>query len=267
MKFSGTLLLVVAATALFTSSLFSPVTADFDFNILDPSSWVDYFSSTATDIEANTIINDKPDFCGKSECPPFTVEDTFDDYEVRKYEKGHWAVTHIKGKSFEKAYVMGTTRLTKYFKGGNTNSTYMDMTVPTLICMNVETEEDDDDKMSSSSSNKKRDEEEEHYALSMWLPSNWQDNPPRPTAEEIELKEYEETTSFVRVFGGFATENKIKEETANLRGALDQNDEDYEEKEVFVAVYDPAVKLLNRHNELHIVEKGSGKEVGSVTVS
>lgn len=253
MKVSGNLLLVVAATALFTSSLF-PVAADFDLNILDPSSWVEYFSSTATNIEANTIINEKPDFCGGSECPPFNVEETCDDYEVRKYEKGHWAVTHIKSKSFGKAYIEGTTRLAKYFKGGNTNSTYMDMTVPTLISMNVDTADD----------NKIGDEEQ--YAFSMWLPSDWQDDPPRSTAEEVELKEYKETISFVLVFGGYATENTIKEETADLRKALDQKGEEYE-RQVFVAVYDPAVKLLNRHNEVHIVKKGSGKEVGSVTVS
>lgn len=212
------------------------------FNLRDPSSWVDSVSNSFK------TLNDwePPDFCGKSECPPFSVEKTTQDYEVRTYEKGNWVMTTVTGSGFAVAYTKATARLVKYFKGANTNSTKIEMTVPTLVEYKMKDEPSNDDE----------------FSFSMWLPSEYQEAPPRPTDEGVDVKEFEEVTVFVKVFGGFATDNSIKKQAKDLMDTLDENDEDYNGECVYVAIYDPAVKLLNRHNEVHVV-RGSSRVVSS----
>ncbi len=85
-------------------------------------------------------------------------------------------------------------------------------------------------------------------------------NPPEPTDDDVALEFYEDTTVYVREFGGFATESTILQETKKLHEELVADNEDFDDEMVFVAVYDPAVKLLNRHNEVHVMEKGEKPE-------
>lgn len=41
----------------------------------------------------------KPDFCGTYDCPPFSVDSSEqkENYEVRTYEAGRWALTNVTG--------------------------------------------------------------------------------------------------------------------------------------------------------------------------
>ena len=52
-----------------------------------------------------------------------------------------------------------------------------------------------------------------------------------------------------------------------LHEELMKDEVDFEEEEVFVAVYDPAVKLLNRHNEVHVMKKGEAPSATTVAAS
>lgn len=121
----------------------------------------------------------------------------------------------------------------------------MDLTTPTLAAL----------KLSKDSQESKRD-----YVFSLWLdPEDFKEEedekPPQPDDEDLEIKEYPEVTVFVRSFGGYATESTILNEVNALHEELISDKEDFDDEYVFVAVYDPAVKLLNRHNEVHVMKK------------
>ncbi|KAG7675056.1 hypothetical protein Ndes2526B_g07903 [Nannochloris sp. 'desiccata'] len=187
----------------------------------------------------------KPEFCGNSECPPFEVEDDRDSYEVRTYEGGHWVQYNVTDKKYEIAYTKASVALMKYFKGKNEAELTMDLTTPTLAAL----------KLSKDSQESKRD-----YVFSLWLdPEDFKEEedekPPQPDDEDLEIKEYPEVTVFVRSFGGYATESTILNEVNALHEELISDKEDFDDEYVFVAVYDPAVKLLNRHNEVHVMKK------------
>ena len=117
----------------------------------------------------------------------------------------------------------------------------MDLTTPMLAAM----------KLSKDAQTTERE-----YVFSMWIdPESFKDEPPKPKDEDLEIKEYDDTTVYVRSFGGFATENSILQETNALHEELVSDKEDFDQEMIFVAVYDPAVKLLNRHNEIHIMKE------------
>ncbi|GAB4814266.1 hypothetical protein N2152v2_001312 [Parachlorella kessleri] len=203
-------------------------------NLLDPSSWVDWLSSRqpSQDLEKWK----RPDFWN-SECPRYKLEKKCDEYEIRTYEGGKWAVTKVNETKYELAYVKATGRLMKYFKGGNDKGEYMDITTPTLARL----------KPTQETESTERD-----YSFSYWLPEEYQRHTPQPTDASVKLRKYGKATVYVRVFAGFATESTILDNTRALHESLKDDDQDYSEKELFVAVYDPPQKLLSRHNEIHV---------------
>ncbi len=169
------------------------------------------------------------------------MEDDRDSYEVRTYDKGHWIEYNVTDKKYEIAYTKASAALMKYFKGQNEDEITMELTTPTLAML----------KLSKDSQKSERD-----YVFSMWIdPEQYEEEPALPDDKDLEIKEYPETTVFVRSFGGYATENTILNEVNALHEELVSDKEDFDEDMVFVAVYDPAVKLLNRHNEVHVMKK------------
>ena len=212
----------------------------------------------------------KPDFCGKSDCPPFEVEAPKRITRRRKYEGGLWAVTNVSDTKYEVrkasssllptlrmssplnncnviaaalavqlAYTKAAAKLLRYFNGANDAKERLERTTPTVAALKL---------------SKDSQESERNYTFSMWLPTNYQkeeeEDVPEPNDEAVYIVDFPEATGFVRTFGGFATEDTILQEATALHEALTKDGEDFEEDIVFVAVYDPAVKLLNRHNEV-----------------
>jgi hypothetical protein len=41
-------------------------------------------------------------------------------------------------------------------------------------------------------------------------------------------------------------------EAEKLHAALEDDERDFDEEKIYVAVYDSPIKLINRHNEIHI---------------
>jgi hypothetical protein len=142
----------------------------------------------------------------------------------------------------------------RYFKGANSDQVSLEMTVPTMAML----------KLDKDSTGSERD-----YTFSMWLGPDFQekDDIPEPNDEEVEIMKFPETTGFVRSFGGFATESTILREANALHEELTKDKEDFEPDYVFVAVYDPAVKLLNRHNEVHVLKKGEAPSASAAIAS
>jgi hypothetical protein len=193
-------------------------------------------------------------FRSKSECPPYDLEDDRDSYEVRTYDGGHWVQYNVTDKKYEIAYTRANAALMKYFKGKNDAELTMNLTTPTLAALKLK---------------KDSQESERDYVFSLWLdPEDFEkeeERPPKPDDKDLEIKEYPEVTVFVRSFGGYATENTILNEVNALHEELISDKEDFDEKYVFVAVYDPAVKLWNRHNEVHVMKKPAPSETVQVS--
>jgi hypothetical protein len=188
----------------------------------------------------------RPDFCGKSDCPRFKTDEHTDNYDVRTYEKSKWATTVVNDTKYELAYTKGTTRLMKYFKGGNEKDESIDLTTPTLVFVPLKEEKDNG-------------ETERCYQFSYWLGEDHQEEPPQPTDAEVKIEEFDEITVYVRVFSGFASEGSIVKEAKALRDLLKDDDQDFDEHMASLAVYDPPTRLLNRHNEIFL-KKGSSKQ-------
>lgn len=147
------------------------------------------------------------------------------------------------------AYTRASSKLLRYFKGHNDNGTHMDITTPTLAALKLEKDAQGSDR---------------NYSFSMWIdPHSYdEDAPPMPKDDDLDVVEYPEVTVFVRSFGGYATEATIMQETNALHEELTSDEEEFEKDYVFALVYDPAIKLLNRHNEVHVLaEKEAPKKV------
>lgn len=198
----------------------------------------------------------RPDFCGDADCPRFKTEDSTDNYDIRTYQKTKWVTTWVNDSSrFEWAYSKGTSRLQKYFKSGNDKKESIELTTPTLAGLVLKKEERSGGNIETDSS----------YSFSYWIPEDFQEDTPQPTDADVKVVEYDEITVYVRVFSGFATEGSIKKETEGLHKILQDDDKDFDDEMVFVAVYDPPQKLLKRHNEIHVPVGGSPRKAVPAT--
>lgn len=167
----------------------------------------------------------------------FKVEDKTDKYELRSYAPGSWVVVNISDSKYEIAYTKAALKLIRYFKGHNSAEEKFDTTVPMMSL--VELSEDGD--------SLKQD-----FCFSMWLP---QEKIPKPEDEDVQIMHVPKSKGFVRVFGGFATEGSIVKEIKDFEKILEDEGEEFKRNFAFVAVYDPAYKLIHRHNEIHLLKK------------
>jgi hypothetical protein len=155
---------------------------------------------------------------------------------------------------FPTPLAQASAKLLKYFNGANDAEERLERTTPTLAALLLS-------KDSRAS--------ERNYSFSMWLPTTYQnearDEVPQPNDEEVQIMDYPETTVYVRTFGGFATEATALQEITTLHEELTKDEQEFEEDVVFVAVYDSAVKLLNRHNEVHVMKKGEAPSTAQVS--
>lgn len=191
--------------------------------------------------------------CRRSECPRFDLEDDRETYQVRTYEKSMWVETNVSDTKYELAYTRASAKLLRYFKGNNENETKMDLTTPTLAALKL-------DKDAQGS--------EKNYTFGMWLnPDAIEDEAPEPKDEDLQIVEYPEVTVYSRSFGGFATEASIMKEVNALHEELTADEEDFDKDYVFALVYDPAIKLLNRHNEVHVMSAGQAPSRTVVSAS
>lgn len=213
--------------------------AALDF--LDPSAMVEQLTEAASGLERWH----RPEFCGKLDCPPFKRKERTDNWDLRRYDAGKWVVTNVSDTKWELAYTKAASRLLKYFKGGNSEGKTFDVTTPTLGEL----------KLKDGGKGTERD-----YAFSLWIPEEMQKHAPKPTDAEVKVVHYEHVDVYVRVFGGFATESTVLEQANGLMDMLDEAGRDFADDLVYVAVYDPPQKLMNRHNEVHIPASKGKKE-------
>eukprot|EP00891_Asterochloris_glomerata_P004634 jgi/Astpho2/4634/Aster-00206 len=93
---------------------------------------------------------------------------------------------------------------------------------------------------------------ESNFTVAAYLPSKFQDKPPKPKNPRlIILKDpKDESIVYVRSFGGFAIESTVLKEAKALSEALHQDNVPHEKTEFVYAAYDTPERLTGRHNEV-----------------
>jgi len=176
----------------------------------------------------------KPQFCGKYDCPQYTVPTKTDDYELRCYQSYKWVRTTVSGFFFRssKAFM----RLFRYIEGENERKMKINMTVPVLM-----------EKEHGLISTKEN--------MSFFIPFVHQANPPRPTSSDVYLKNVPSFCVYVRTFSGLMEWGEWWHYW-KLLNALNKDGKSYKKDFYITAGYNsPMTWPWERHNEIWFVKE------------
>ena len=79
---------------------------------------------------------------------------------------------------------------------------------------------------------------------------NLQDDPPKPSNEDVYIEHTPAFTAYVISYGGWQTKDKFLEHATQLYSTLEEKGIDVREDMYYTAGYDSPFRLLNRHNEV-----------------
>ncbi|XP_041033471.1 heme-binding protein 1-like isoform X2 [Carcharodon carcharias] len=159
-------------------------------------------------------------------------------YEERKYEAGNYACVSISGKPFDEGSGEGALKLLKYVGGTNEQGLQLGMTSP--VSMIVRPAEGDS--------------LQPKVEVQIRIPSQFQENAPKPTDESIEIKHQDGFTVYSTQFGGYAKEANWVEYAGKLRTAMGDT-ASYHRDFYVCAGYDPPMKPIGRKNEVWFLKK------------
>ncbi|XP_064847319.1 heme-binding protein 2 [Oncorhynchus masou masou] len=173
--------------------------------------------------------------------PKFTPneENKAPDYEVRTYQTTNWISTTLTGMEQQAAISTGFRRLFSYIQGNNHNKENVEMTAPVTCLV---------DPGAGPAC-------ETTFTVSFYIPEEHQAAPPLPSDPELFLENRKEFTVFVRTYGGFTNMQKSREELLNLLESLQRDGARYKDMPYYVCGYDSPFKLVNRRNEVWILQK------------
>ncbi|XP_070538539.1 heme-binding protein 1-like [Ptychodera flava] len=179
-------------------------------------------------------------FSGKPEELKYTVINTFEDYEERRYAETKFASIEIKGAaSYKDASVEGWKKLFAYLASGNDKKVNINMTVP--VCIDIFPEIEDLTEMKMD------------FVVSFLLPEKHHTNTPQPKDDAIKIRSTPERVVYVRTFGGFAYDKEIKSEIQKLKESL--GDKTFAKDVYYFCAYDSPMKLTGRRNEVWLVKE------------
>jgi hypothetical protein len=98
---------------------------------------------------------------------------------------------------------------------------------------------------------------EDSFAISFFVPFDFQSAPPKPTDELVEVVTLPPMDVYVLGFGGFATGAGYLDKAAEAVKALDGAGLAYSSEFFYTAGYDSPFRLRNRHNEVWIMADAS----------
>ncbi|XP_029112064.1 heme-binding protein 2 [Scleropages formosus] len=180
-------------------------------------------------------------FCTESkECLLFDVVCKTGEYEVRHYDPSRWVSTDAEAYFMGVGAAMAFRRLFKYISGANEEAVNIDMTAPVLVKIPEE----------------RNMWEPAVYTLSFLLPSEYQENPPKPTTEKLYFTDMPEMNVYVRSYGGWMLSLTSRLHSHLLTRALDRVRASYNSSYHYCLGYDSPMKLLDRHNEIWYVAEG-----------
>ncbi|KFP18402.1 Heme-binding protein 1, partial [Egretta garzetta] len=158
-------------------------------------------------------------------------------YEERAYEGGQFAVVEVSGKPFDEASKEGVLKLLKYVGGTNDKGAGMGMTAPSITALPAE-----DGSL------------QQKVKVCLWIPSQFQANPPCPSNESVKIEERQGMTIYSTQFGGYAQEVDYVNYAAKLKSALG-SETTYRKDFYFCNGYDPPMKPYGRRNEVWFLKE------------
>uniref|UniRef100_A0A8C3SQT7 Heme-binding protein 1 n=2 Tax=Chelydra serpentina TaxID=8475 RepID=A0A8C3SQT7_CHESE len=159
-------------------------------------------------------------------------------YEERTCEGGKFATVEVAGKQFDEAAKEAVLKLLKYVGGTNDKGVGMGMTAPVSI----------------TAFPGEAGSLQQKVKVSLRIPSQYQDNPPCPGDESIQIEEREGMTIYSTQFGGYAKEEDYVNYAAKLRSALG-SEAAYRKDFYLCNGYDPPMKPYWRRNEVWFVKE------------
>nr|XP_019588264.1 PREDICTED: heme-binding protein 2 [Rhinolophus sinicus] len=96
---------------------------------------------------------------------------------------------------------------------------------------------------------------ESTITISLYIPSEQQSDPPRPSESDVFIEDRAEMTVFVRSFEGFSSAQKNQEQLLTLASILREEGKVFDEKVYYTASYNSPFNELNRNNEVWLIQK------------
>ena len=160
---------------------------------------------------------------------PYTVDKTYDSFEIRSYEASLFTSVKLSMNEYKAASSKGFSILAGYIFGGNDRNEKIAMTSPVAMSL-----------------------EDSMTVMFMVPKKNKKETLPQPNQSQIEFREEPAKTVAAISFGGWANDEKIATYKAKLTAALDAEGIPYTNRFYFLG-YNAPYEMINRKNEV-IVE-------------
>ncbi|XP_030742709.2 heme-binding protein 2 [Echinops telfairi] len=141
---------------------------------------------------------------------------------------------------WDSAVQAGFTKLNSYIEGKNEKEMKIQMTAPVTSYV-----EPGSGPFSGST-----------ITISLYIPAEQQADPPRPSESDVFIEDRAEMTVFVRSFDGFSSAQKNQEQLLTLASTLREEGKVFDERVYYTAGYTSPAELLNRNNEVWLIQKG-----------
>ncbi|KAM6221132.1 heme-binding protein 2-like [Rhynchocyon petersi] len=170
---------------------------------------------------------------------PEDVGPQLGSYEICRYGPAKWVSTSVESMDWDSAIQTSFAKLSSYIEGKNKKEMKMKMTAPVTSYM-----QPGSGPFSEST-----------ITTSLYIPSEQQPDPPRPTKSDVFIADRAEMTVFVWSFDGFSSAQKNQEQLLTLATILREEGKFFDEKVYYTANYNSPFKLLNRNNEVWLIPK------------
>ncbi|EHB00640.1 Heme-binding protein 2, partial [Heterocephalus glaber] len=160
-------------------------------------------------------------------------------YEIRHYGPAKWVSTCVESMDWDSAVQTGFTKLNSYIQGKNEKGMKIKMTAPVLSYV-----EPGPGPFSEST-----------ITISLYIPSEQQSDPPRPSESDVFIEDRAKMTVFARCFEGFCSAQKNQEQLLTLASILREEGKVFDEKVFYTAGYNSPFRLLDKNNEVWLIQK------------
>jgi len=163
---------------------------------------------------------------------PYTVLESYPDFEVRLYEQAIFARTHIDAETYRSGSGNGFRTLASYIFGGNERNEGIAMTAPVAMRW--------DDGM----------------VMEFMMPSKYSmETLPAPNRSDIEIYEKPAVIMAGLTFGGWANDRRIAQKIRELSDLLDAHGIKHNGQFQFFG-YNSPYQMVNRRNDIVVQVEG-----------
>ncbi|MDC1203944.1 heme-binding protein [Salibacteraceae bacterium] len=160
---------------------------------------------------------------------PYTVEEKFDNFEIRSYEASLFTMVKLPPSEYKTASGQGFRLLAGYIFGGNESNEKIAMTSPVQMSL------------------------EDSMTMMFMVPKQYKkEDLPKPNQSQVKFHEEPEKRVAAITFGGWADDDKIERYKKELIKALEAQNISYTQRFYFLG-YNAPYEIANRKNEV-IVE-------------